>query len=882
VRDTVPMTIDEDSSFVISPRTDSLTDVDSLGGTAVIIPFAKHGTTSIDPVTGSVTYKPDTNYVGADTITVVVTDTISGFSDTTLVPINVIPVRDTIYRTINSGGADTLCPPSTTDTDSLGSVTLICGPTLGDTAIDQTTGCVTYSTLSNQFGNDTLCIVTTDINGVSDTTTVIYTILKTIDTIPVIVPEDSTFTLCPPVTTRRPNVDSVAKLCEPTHGTATLDTNGCITYKPDSNYIGYDTICIITIDSNGVADTTIFPITLIPVVDTVPLIVDEDDSIVLCPNTDSTTRVDMLGNVVVDCLPQFGTTTIDSNGCVTYKPFQNFVGVDSFCIIMTDSGGFSDTTYYPITIVPVRDTIIDTLVSDSITFCMPTTTRVDSLGGVSVLCPPSFAVATIIDSVTGCVTYVRDSTYAGNDTLCIVICDTAGVCDTTTVILTVPRIFTPFNVANDSICEGDCVTLMADTMQPGVIYRVHSPRGTIIGRLSTPTVVCPSTDSTFFIEAWDSITGVTSIWDTMTIFVTKFRSPGVSDSISLCETGTIVNLYDSLGTPVIGAKDTTGTWTGPTSLPFGTGYLGAFNPLTDTVGVYTYTIVNPVCPDTSATITVTKYSAPNPGMFDSIALCQSGQSSDLLNSLLGTPDAGGTWAGPVATTNGDLGTLDPSIGIPGRGNYVYTVSKFGCADDSSYVNVWIDTIENDSIRMEDTALCKGLESAQVFIMGATGGTFSTNAMPSDNLNIDPVTGLLTFSNRLPFETRSGQYEVYYTTSGPCPETDTITIDMKVYGEGCQVEIPQFISPNGDGINDVLDIPGIEEFPNNVLKIFNRWGNIVYEKPGYDNTWDGSTNASRGVNQVIGDGDKLPAGTYFYIFESGDDRYPAFSGYVYVK
>jgi len=267
-------------------------------------------------------------------------------------------------------------------------------------------------------------------------------------------------------------------------------------------------------------------------------------------------------------------------------------------------------------------------------------------------------------------------------------------------------------------------------------------------------------------------------------------------------------------------------------------------------------------------------------MFDSIALCQSGAETDLLNNLLGTPDAGGIWAGPSPTTNGDLGTINPFTAL--NGNYVYTVSKAGCADDSSYVNVHIDTIENDDIRMDDTALCKGLESAQVYIMGATGGTFSTNAAPSDNLIINPTTGLLSFSNRLPFITNSGSYEVYYTTGGPCPETDTITITMKVYGDGCQVEIPQFISPNGDGKNDVLIIPGIEEFPNNVLRIFNRWGNVVYEKKGYDNSWNGTPNVDKGVNKLIGSGEKLPVGTYFYIFESGDERYPAFSGYVYVK
>ena len=45
---------------------------------------------------------------------------------------------------------------------------------------------------------------------------------------------------------------------------------------------------------------------------------------------------------------------------------------------------------------------------------------------------------------------------------------------------------------------------------------------------------------------------------------------------------------------------------------------------------------------------------------------------------------------------------------------------------------------------------------------------------------------------------------------------------------------QFVSPNGDGINDCWVIPEMEKYPKNVLKLFNRWGNLVYEKEGYIN------------------------------------------------
>ncbi len=73
-------------------------------------------------------------------------------------------------------------------------------------------------------------------------------------------------------------------------------------------------------------------------------------------------------------------------------------------------------------------------------------------------------------------------------------------------------------------------------------------------------------------------------------------------------------------------------------------------------------------------------------------------------------------------------------------------------------------------------------------------------------------------------------------------------------------VRQAVSPNGDGINDILLIDGIDSFADNMLKIMNRDGNLVFEKAKYDNIshyFDGHS----GIN-----GKQLPAGTYFYSFD----------------
>ncbi|MTH14818.1 gliding motility-associated C-terminal domain-containing protein, partial [Flavobacterium sp. LC2016-01] len=80
------------------------------------------------------------------------------------------------------------------------------------------------------------------------------------------------------------------------------------------------------------------------------------------------------------------------------------------------------------------------------------------------------------------------------------------------------------------------------------------------------------------------------------------------------------------------------------------------------------------------------------------------------------------------------------------------------------------------------------------------------------------------------------------------------------------------SPNDDGQNDTFYIDCITQYPDNQLSVFNRWGNIVYFKKGYDNTWDGKEKGSAKT---------LPDGTYFYILDLGDGSEKT-SGWLYLK
>ena len=90
------------------------------------------------------------------------------------------------------------------------------------------------------------------------------------------------------------------------------------------------------------------------------------------------------------------------------------------------------------------------------------------------------------------------------------------------------------------------------------------------------------------------------------------------------------------------------------------------------------------------------------------------------------------------------------------------------------------------------------------------------------------------------------------------------------------------SPNDDGMNDVFQIPGLaEKYPNFIMKIYNRYGNIVYDYSNNGKTnpmwWDGSANGKIG-----GDGGKVPTATYWYIVDFNDGKTKPYQSWVYLS
>jgi len=83
---------------------------------------------------------------------------------------------------------------------------------------------------------------------------------------------------------------------------------------------------------------------------------------------------------------------------------------------------------------------------------------------------------------------------------------------------------------------------------------------------------------------------------------------------------------------------------------------------------------------------------------------------------------------------------------------------------------------------------------------------------------------------------------------------------------------QAFTPNGDGINDTWMIPGITNYPNNRVSVYNRWGHEVFMASKYQNDWTG---------RVKTNSDMLAAGSYLYVIDLGNGTAPL-RGWIFIN
>jgi gliding motility-associated-like protein len=197
--------------------------------------------------------------------------------------------------------------------------------------------------------------------------------------------------------------------------------------------------------------------------------------------------------------------------------------------------------------------------------------------------------------------------------------------------------------------------------------------------------------------------------------------------------------------------------------------------------------------------------------------------------------------------NTDSVTVTPTAGVT---NYQLVITNsLGCSD-------------TDTVALTANALpvaSAGPDLEVVYGISGTIGGSPTNPVGTTLVwtpSIDLSSTII--PNPLTTATLTTTYVVTVTDTA----TGCISQDSMQFVVLPDIIIPNGISPNGDGKNDTWIIGLITKFPDNEVEVYNRWGEQLYYKRNYDNTWDGTYK-----------GKGLPVGTYYYVVKLNDPKYP---------
>jgi gliding motility-associated-like protein len=117
------------------------------------------------------------------------------------------------------------------------------------------------------------------------------------------------------------------------------------------------------------------------------------------------------------------------------------------------------------------------------------------------------------------------------------------------------------------------------------------------------------------------------------------------------------------------------------------------------------------------------------------------------------------------------------------------------------------------------------------------------------VNLDFSNDVISTANNIEV-TNPGSYELTTTMTAPCFYTTSGIVVAEF--EVCELGfIPNIISPNGDDVNNSFAIEGLEFFNNSTLKVYNRWGTLVFESDNYKGNWSPRE-------------EEATDGTYFYV------------------
>ena len=556
---------------------------------------------------------------------------------------------------------------------------------------------------------------------------------------------------------------------------------------------------------------------------------------------------------------------------------------------------------------------------------------------------PTTPNAPVLNPATGSVT-VSGNTPAGVYTIGYEVCNGAK-CATGTVTVTVPQLLP--NVPNVSITHSGTATTTRNVLDGGTVNGgsqsatvtganptvqitvTSSPTGSVVPRLDPSTgivMVPPTTPNGVYTISYNICTTATPtscVSRTTTIIVgdvtptivitpdsfvvssTSTRTtPSVFDNDRIVDangnTHSVTSSTVTISTQTV-TTNASGNTVTPTINPDGTITIPeGLRPGNYTI---TYQLCTTTTPTTCANGTVTFTVVPTqptvivnpdsfvvtgtgtrttPSVFDNDHILHPNGSTTAVNSSTVTIST------QSVTTNASGNTVTPTINPDGTitipeglrpGNYTITYQLCTTASPSTCTTGEVNFEVPDNEVPDAHTI-----TATTFIN--TPVEIKVTDKPATHVNVitPPANGIATNNGdgTITYEPNNGfvgtdEFEYTLCTAGGCSTATvriTVTADLIIYNG---------VSLNGSALNNHFHIGGIEAYPNNTVRIYNRWGAEVFSAEGYDNltkVFNGRSNARATMDA----GDHLPQGTYYYIIEyydAANERHKEV-GWLYLK
>ena len=317
--------------------------------------------------------------------------------------------------------------------------------------------------------------------------------------------------------------------------------------------------------------------------------------------------------------------------------------------------------------------------------------------------------------------------------------------------------------------------------------------------------------------------------------------------------------------------DGTGSSTGPTITYLWTASNGGTIDFDDTLmpqisSPQTYTLLvtdtQSGCTATADVEVVFNNTSPLADVGSDLAVCES--TTNLEGNL--PADVTGLWLslGNAIPTDPASPTTEVTNLQAGENVFVWTLSALGCPEYSS--DTIIVTVDEISITNDDayTMVENEVLDFNVSINDMVGAGQFMNLTNVTNGTLNNLgSGGFTYTPNLDFiGTETFEYEFCSDICLDACDTSLVTITVNVKDplpvDSLLQQKTNTITPNDDGLNDVfvfdILVQNPNDYVNNELVVFNRWGDVVYEAKPYSNDWGGT-------NQ---NGKPLPEGTYYYI------------------